>query len=112
MCTFQVTDRYNHTYIYIWHRFRFLYWTRTAPYSVLHRVEETVELSGYTIPKDTLIIPNLHRMHMDPRYWTDPERFNPDRWIGPDGSLLKHEAFVPFSLGELYDTVCLKMEHF
>lgn len=70
-----------------------------APYAVLHRVTETMELCGYTIPQDTLIIPNLYHLHNDPRYWINPECFNPDRWIDSNGELIKHDAFMPFSVG-------------
>ncbi len=76
------------------------------PYSLLHRVEDTLDVSGYTIPKDTLIVTNLHYLHKNPEHWEDPESFNPKRWIGPDGKVMKHEAFMPFGIGESTNT-CL-----
>ena len=67
-------------------------------------VKATLKFSGYTLPKGAYVIPHIYSAHMDPRAWKDPHVFSPDRWIGTDGKLLKHSAFIPFSVGKLHLT--------
>lgn len=54
---------------------------------------------GYTIPKGSVILPDFDSVLSDPRIWGDPENFRPERFIGPDGKILKPEGFIPFSIG-------------
>lgn len=76
-----------------------------APLSITHRAMETVQFHGFTIPKDTLIIPNLYGVHHDQDIWGDPENFRPERFITEDEKInKKHEAFLAFSVGK---RVCL-----
>lgn len=56
---------------------------------------------GYTIPKGTLVIPNLYSALYDPNEWDNPEDFRPERFLLPDGTLSKHrESLIPFSAGK------------
>lgn len=57
------------------------------------------ELFGYDIPKETVVISNLHNCHNNRQYWTDPENFRPERFIGCDNTAVKYDAFLPFSTG-------------
>ncbi|KAJ3563625.1 hypothetical protein NP233_g8820 [Leucocoprinus birnbaumii] len=43
--------------------------------------------SGYHIPKDSIVIPNLWAMSRDERRYPDPEAFKPERYLTPDGKL-------------------------
>ena len=43
----------------------------------------------------------LYHMMRDPEYWTDPDTFNPERFLGEDGQILKEERFVPYGIGIL-----------
>ncbi|GAB6030775.1 hypothetical protein CHUAL_007623 [Chamberlinius hualienensis] len=71
-----------------------------VPLSLPHRNIKDVQIQGYVIPKDTMIIPNLWAVHNDPNIWGDPETFRPERFIGSDGKLVKTEYVIPFSLGK------------
>lgn len=56
---------------------------------------------GYTIPKGTLIVPNLWSVHRDPSVWENPDEFNPYRFLDENRQTLKREAFIPFGIGNL-----------
>lgn len=55
---------------------------------------------GYDVPKDTVIISNLHNCHNNRHYWTDPENFRPERFLTHDQSQVKYDSFMPFSTGK------------
>lgn len=72
-----------------------------TPWGLFHSTLEEVELGGYRIPKDTLIIPNLHAVHHNPDIWGDPEKFRPERFLSEDGKTVKrNEPLLAFSTGK------------
>nr|KAG5711010.1 hypothetical protein BaRGS_013744 [Batillaria attramentaria] len=75
-----------------------------VPMSLPHSTSCDVTLAGYTIPKDAFIMPNLDSVLQDPEVWGDPDKFRPDRFIGPDGKIIRPDEFIPFSVGR---RVCL-----
>ncbi|XP_065546566.1 cytochrome P450 2U1 isoform X2 [Lathamus discolor] len=75
---------------------------------------EVQVLQGYTIPKGSVIVPNLWSVHRDPNIWEKPDEFQPSRFLDENGQLIKKEAFIPFGMGK---RVCMgeqlaKMELF
>ncbi|ODM92367.1 Cytochrome P450 2J6 [Orchesella cincta] len=78
-----------------------------VPLAVFHSALEDVTFKGYQIPKGTLVIPNLFCTMHDPKVWTDPETFRPERFLSEDEkTLVKNEALIPFSTGK---RICLGM---
>ncbi len=76
----------------------------TAPLSIIHRSLSDVELFGFFVPKNTLIITNLWALHHDPDVWGDPERFRPERFLDDDGHLVPadhiyRKNLMPFGAG-------------
>ncbi|KAK3797172.1 hypothetical protein RRG08_015147 [Elysia crispata] len=69
------------------------------PFGLFHRCTEETTLRGYTIPKDTLIMPHLDAVLLSEKIWGDPLNFRPERFIGPQGNLLNPEQLAPFSMG-------------
>jgi len=61
-----------------------------------------LEFRGYTIPKGTVIIPNLWSAHRDPTVWENPDDFNPARFLDEQGKLLRKECFIPFGIGMFF----------
>jgi len=59
-----------------------------------------VELAGFTIPKDTIILGNTYAGHFDEKVWGDPQVFRPERFLKEDGTFFRHEGFVAFSIGK------------
>lgn len=55
-------------------------------------------IDGHYVPEGTVVGAEVYSMHMDPRYWKDPEAFRPERWIG-EGLGDEKRAFQPFSTG-------------
>ncbi|XP_057562678.1 cytochrome P450 2U1 isoform X2 [Hippopotamus amphibius kiboko] len=85
-----------------------------VPLSIPHMTSEKTVLQGYTIPKDTIILPNLWSVHRDPAIWEKPNDFYPNRFLDDQGQLIKKETFIPFGIGK---RVCMgeqlaKMELF
>ena len=77
--------------------------TRLHPAGVVSPREAAVDVTigGYRIPKGTLILWSAHLAGRDPRAWSDPLRFDPDRFIAPDPDqkVLADLAWVPFGRG-------------
>uniref|UniRef100_A0A672YA44 Cytochrome P450, family 2, subfamily X, polypeptide 9 n=1 Tax=Sphaeramia orbicularis TaxID=375764 RepID=A0A672YA44_9TELE len=70
-----------------------------APLSVFHKVTRDTELMGFSIPKGTIIIPNLSSTLTEDGYWKDPHHFNPDNFLNDEGQFIKPENLIPFSAG-------------
>lgn len=71
-----------------------------VPLGFPHGSTKDSKICEYDIPKGSMIIPLQWAVHMDSRYWIDPEKFNPKRFLAEDGSLAKPEAFIPFQSGK------------
>lgn len=65
----------------------------------INRFKET--LGGVEVPAGTRIALVPHLLHRDPRYWDDPETFNPERWINVSEKEAERRrfAFFPFGVG-------------
>ncbi|KAJ7664865.1 cytochrome P450 [Mycena rosella] len=58
-------------------------WLPVVPLAIPHRAMADDVYEGYLIPKDTVVIPNVWKFLHDPKVYTDPFVFNPDRFMGP-----------------------------
>ncbi|KAK8588231.1 hypothetical protein V6N12_022686 [Hibiscus sabdariffa] len=69
-----------------------------APILVPHYSSEDCMVSGYEVPKGTLLIVNAWAIHNDTSIWDEPTKFKPERF---EGSLEEKEGskFLPFGLG-------------
>ncbi|KAL8487591.1 hypothetical protein ACS0TY_024055 [Phlomoides rotata] len=63
-----------------------------------HYSTEDCMVSGYNIPKGTILLANAWAMHRDPNLWDQPHKFNPGRFSfeAVDG---EGHKFVPFGVG-------------
>ncbi|XP_070762874.1 cytochrome P450 2F2-like isoform X1 [Enoplosus armatus] len=71
----------------------------TVPLSVFHCTTKDTELMGYSIPRGTMIIPNLTSVLNEEGQWKFPHEFNPENFLNDQGEFVKPEAFMPFSAG-------------
>ncbi|KIK58359.1 hypothetical protein GYMLUDRAFT_695193 [Collybiopsis luxurians FD-317 M1] len=60
--------------------------------------DETPEIGGLKIPPGTIVGMSPYFMHMNPKVFSDPFTFNPDRWLVGDTREMMLD-FVPFSKG-------------
>lgn len=75
-------------------------WMPVVPLMVPYRASADAEvvLDGrkYTIKEGTQVIMNGFNMHRDPSLWSDPDVFNPDRFLeGPDADIELKGADAP-----------------
>ncbi|WP_264923005.1 cytochrome P450 [Mycobacteroides chelonae] len=57
-------------------------------------------IGGYLIPRYTIVGPSLYSMHRDPRWWVNPDSYDPNRFM--DQALVRDRprlAFMPFGSG-------------
>ena len=62
-------------------------------------------IGGFHIPAGSFVFMPQYAIHRNPKYWADPERFDPTRFgpgphLCPDGSPRPRQAFVPFGDGQ------------
>lgn len=64
-------------------------------------IDKDDELGGYPIPAETPVNVLPYTLHRSPRYWKDPEKFYPERFLEQEGheNGYVHCAYFPFSLG-------------
>lgn len=72
-----------------------------VPIGIPHGCNHSTVLNGFNIPKGTMLIPLQWAVHMDATAWTDPEKFDPDRFISEAGSFTCPPQFIPFQTGLL-----------
>ncbi|XP_039315233.1 probable cytochrome P450 305a1 [Solenopsis invicta] len=65
-----------------------------------HRTVEDTILDGYKIPKDTIVLLNVHCNNMDPDVYPDPNSFRPERFINKDGNYQTQENLIQFGKGK------------
>jgi cytochrome P450 len=60
---------------------------------------QDVEISGYSVPKDTLIWISPWVVHHDERWYSNPHDFVPERWLKAKEDQPLREAYIPFGGG-------------
>ncbi|KAJ6636551.1 Cytochrome P450 4C1, partial [Pseudolycoriella hygida] len=62
-------------------------------------LSEDVLLDEYILPKGAWIRVGIYYLHRDPRFYPQPEKFDPDRFL-PENTVARHPyAYIPFSAG-------------
>lgn len=54
---------------------------------------------GNLIPKNTVTLIHILEINRDPKYYSDPEKFDPDRFLPENVAQRNPFAFIPFSAG-------------
>ena len=56
-------------------------------------------MNGFKIPVGTRITIPIHLIHRHPDYWTNPDEFQPERWLKDQFPASHKNAFLPFGVG-------------
>ncbi len=63
------------------------------------RVLTDYSVNGYILPANSIVLPSQAVTHVDPRFFPDPLRFDPDRWTPEAEAARPKFAFFPFGGG-------------
>lgn len=55
-------------------------------------------LAGFNIKKETLIGVSFYALHRNPKYWENPDKFDPERFLG-EQKKISMQYFYPFGAG-------------
>lgn len=67
----------------------------TRPYEYIDPNGKKIQLS----PGDFILIP-IYAFHMDPKYWLEPEQFDPERFSELNKDTFISNAYLPFGNGQ------------
>ncbi|XP_033345725.1 cytochrome P450 4C1-like [Bombus vosnesenskii] len=63
------------------------------------KTEKELKLGNCKLPSSTEVLVDIYNIHRDPRYWPNPDIFDPDRFL-PENSKSRHPyVYVPFGAG-------------
>ncbi len=68
-------------------------------WSLARSTVKELELSDYRLPVGSNVVMSPWIMHRDPRFFEQPEQFNPDRWTHEAAQRLPRFAYFPFGGG-------------
>jgi cytochrome P450 len=68
-------------------------------WAVTRQAIEAVEIGGYSIPKGSICLLSQYVMHRDPRYFDDPDCFQPERFAPGYEDRIPRYAYFPFGGG-------------
>jgi cytochrome P450 len=70
----------------------------SAVWTIARRAIEHDVIGGHHIRRGTTVLIPIHHIHHDPRWWPDPETFEPGRFCPPDKDRPR-SAYLPFGGG-------------
>lgn len=66
---------------------------------IARRASVSFGLGRWEVPEGTLVTASPWVLHRDPRWFADPERCDPSRWLDGRGSHVPRFAYLPFGAG-------------
>ncbi|XP_015906533.3 cytochrome P450 2J4 [Parasteatoda tepidariorum] len=95
---YEERDKIPYTFAVLMESQRF---SSIVPLSTTRQANQDISIKNFIIPKGAEITINLWALHNDPQYWSEPEKFKPERFLTDNGTKLrKHpESYAPFSIG-------------
>lgn len=79
-----------------------------VPLSIPHGLTNALDCKGFTIPKEAILVPNLHSVFFDEAIFPDPHSFKPERFLDKEGTLQNTEKVLIFSLGKFLEEILQK----
>ncbi|WCJ40668.1 cytochrome P450 family 82 subfamily C polypeptide 2 [Euphorbia peplus] len=76
-----------------------------GPLGVPREASEDCYISGYFVPKGSQLFFNLWKLHRDPKVWSNPDEFIPERFLNEKSHLDvmgQNVEYLPFGAGRRY----------
>ncbi|XP_033228406.1 cytochrome P450 4g15-like isoform X2 [Belonocnema kinseyi] len=70
----------------------------TVPF-LTRKVVQDLEIGGYTLPQGSTAFISVIKVHRDEKYWPDPLKFDPDRFLPEEVAKRNPNCYMPFSIG-------------
>ena len=71
-----------------------------APVSgILRKCKENISIGDYMIPKGFRVIVSIKGTHLHPKYWEEPEKFDPFRFSSKSKKIIEPYSYIPWSGG-------------
>ncbi|KAB8145765.1 cytochrome P450 [Chloroflexia bacterium SDU3-3] len=67
-------------------------------WSTVRRAHESCRIGETHIPAGAVVVMSQYVLHRDPRWFAQPDQFQPERWDG-DGPACPKGAYIPFGMG-------------
>jgi cytochrome P450 len=64
---------------------------------LMRKVNAETEIDGYSFKSGSIVIYGIYNIHHNKTLWTDPEKFNPERFLSEKNHRF---SFLPFGTGE------------
>ncbi|PNJ12159.1 cytochrome P450 3A43 isoform X2 [Pongo abelii] len=61
--------------------------------------KKDIEINGVLIPKGLAVMVPIYALHHDPKYWTEPEKFCPERFSKKNKDSIDPYRYIPFGAG-------------
>ncbi|KAF7346476.1 hypothetical protein MSAN_01875700 [Mycena sanguinolenta] len=74
-------------------------WGPILPLGIPHATSEDDIYEGYFIPKGTTVLSNIWAMGHDESKYSNPDEFNPERFLNSDGQLNTDDHILGFGFG-------------
>uniref|UniRef100_A0AAG5CN60 Cytochrome P450 n=1 Tax=Anopheles atroparvus TaxID=41427 RepID=A0AAG5CN60_ANOAO len=71
-----------------------------VPVGIPHGTTKEMTIAGFRIPPNTMIMPLLWAVHMNPTIFTEPATFKPERFLDVEGRFVALSSFLPFQVGK------------
>ena len=68
-------------------------------WALVRTAKSDCEIGGYCVPAGATVLMSQWVMHHDPRYYEEPQCFNPDRWLDERTEAAPQYAYFPFGGG-------------
>jgi cytochrome P450 len=68
-------------------------------WAIGRRALESFEANSFTIPRRSVVLMSQYIVHRDPRFFPDPEQFDPERWTPEAHAMRPKFSYFPFGGG-------------